>query len=202
MGNYYSGKIDLYIDAKKISLKNLISKVNLLVNNKMSYYLCLRVNDENMSDDDFIKILNYDNIEINSTYDNKYRISEDIIKSIESFSEYIYDYIIMISTNTKYFRQNNCEESIIKLIDTLKPYKDDEVNNNVGTIKDEDHDYTKDFVWDYKEFKNEIKSREYLCRDCDDYSNDSLCILYNICKRVYNIGYENGHKDNVMYWDR
>jgi len=199
MGNYFSGEIDLYIDAKKISIRNLLSKVNLLVNNAMSYYLCLRFYGANMSDDDFDKISDYDNIEINHTWDNKYRISADTIKGIESFSEYIYDYGIMIRLNTKYFRSNNCEESIVNLIDILLPYRDDKTNNKVGTIKDEDHTYRKVFVWNYKEFKNEIKSREYLCRDCDKYSYDFLCRNYNICKRAYEIGYRKGHEDNIMY---
>ena len=65
----------------------------------------------------------------------------------------------------------------------------------MGTVKDEDFTYCKDFYLDEEVLKKEKEARSPICGDCDLDKPNSLCNYYKHCLRAYTKGRENMFTD-------
>ena len=101
-------------------------------------------------------------------------------------------YVIWIDCDTSDYIRHNCEESILKFIDAMKPYRyegkycDD---NHIGYIESSNGEYFREFVWNQKAFDLEQKIRDYICNDCKQRMKYKLCPNFSMCKRAYDLGY-------------
>lgn len=104
------------------------------------------------------------------------------IDDYESFPKYLLE--------LRFCTKNFDKEFVDKLIDFFRPYKSEDSENYLGTIKDENYTFRKEYYWDYTEFEKEQESRQFLCKDCKNFNSSSLCKCFSICKRAYDVGFK------------
>ena len=207
MGNYFEADIVAKINNK--APKELMDK---LVDMSVCYWM-----HKEIKDGPFIQVSpmftkdNYkkwDEFEIDYALEDK--LSDEAKKFITEMGVQIKDrylltlkledysiheaYILHITCCTKHYYESNVEQKILDLVEELKPYRDHEFNY-LGEIKDEDFTYRKEIYWDYEEFEQAKKDREFVCKDCNQPHENALCEYFDGCKRAYNLGYRDASRD-------
>ena len=174
--NYYQASKDELIEKFKLE-----SEFSILAEIKGNCFICIYP--------DYYS--QYSQKEIDRIFDNEDPEEDnEEIDDYESFPKYFLE----LKFCTKYFDK----EFVNKLIDFFRPYKSEDSENYLGTIKDENFTFRKEYYWDYMEFEKEQESRQFLCKDCKKFNGSSLCEYFSICKRAYDIGYDIGYES--AYW--
>lgn len=208
MGNYYQGNLQINIEPKCLKFSDcfdLIEKfAHLCFENKSDLFI--EITDENgVIFDIFNSFKN--NIINKNAQDTQKLVYQDLLiqynkdvddEDVKFFERVKNDEIdyeninvnqIEISCNTKHFKEYNDEEKIIKIIERFRPFKSKDSENYIGLISDENQTYYKSFRWDNNALNAEIKSREYLCKDCEYHKfREELCSRFEICNRAFNLG--------------
>jgi len=224
MGNYYEGDLFLYVDPESLKFSECFDllKEYLIQCKEQKLVFSLRIIDENFVDFDDSNCFKDGNFEKTAQDVQKSRYKEELfeydqrvekgfddiyddedveflekIRNNEiNFEDLTVDSIVIKCCSKKYDKEND-EVKIIEIIEKLKPFKDKEEENYVGTIKDEDGYYRRTFWWDNDALNAEIKSREYLCEGCEYHKfREELCSRFKTCNRAFNLGQTTPHQDN------
>lgn len=229
MGNYYHGELQINIEPKTLKFSDCFDLIeefaHLCFENKSDLFI--EITDENGVVFDrfnsfkgiFIdknaqisqKLVYRDLlIQYNKDVDDDYAeciYDDEDVKFFERIKNDEIDYEniavdqIEISCNTKYFKEYNDEEKIIKIIERFRLFKSKDSENRIGSISDEDQTYYKSFWWDVDALNAEIKSREYLCEGCEYHKfREELCSRFEICERAFKLGKQlaiNNSNDNM-----
>lgn len=207
MGNYYEGKLTFILkkDTKKEILNDLESlmKTESITSDYENYDISGF--SDKLKKTDFFKHerWSWPRYELSKIYYNPegftlydkyvftdYYESEDDLDFIEGLE--ICNYRFSVNFCMKMYRYNRMDLGKI-ICNFLKPYIDLTAydmsdGGYLGKIKDEDCTYDKSFFIDTEVYKKTIKEREFLCKGCDRYIEDSLCEHYKFCKRAYDLG--------------
>lgn len=212
MGNYYEGSLTFILkkDIKKEILNDLIilSDTYALMGDELEKFDISVFSDE-LRKTNLLKHerWSWPHYELYKIYYNPngkdfyekyiltdYNESKEELEEIKDLN--ICNYRLNIRFNMKHYLNNKLDLGII-LCNFLKPYIDENIydmneGGYIGTIRDEDFTYRKEFYINQFFLKEKLKEREFLCQNCNYYLHDSLCENYDLCKRAYDIGLKNG----------
>lgn len=93
-------------------------------------------------------------------------------------------YYVRASVNCKGYRNE-----LVHFFNYLKTFTTEDINPLIiGHIEDEDGTCFKDIYYDEKKFEEFMKSREYICKGCDNFKKDYVCSNWDYCERAFNLG--------------
>lgn len=218
MGNYYKGEIILNIKNNiPKDIKNFLINLYILKETNLPYEKMLKLKNCLTKNEDLENIVNNCSFNILIDFQENVNVEQydfntlETIISYENMEEYLekelYEILTFDKISTLLNSKNNFRliinysnkgynNEIEFIINMFKPYLIENHENFLGRIYDEDGLKDDYFYLDYDVFLKNKKNCDYICNNCINRPEKSLCYLFKYCERAYNLGFNKKMRSN------